>query len=198
MSTVERYRKRYGEDDKPWDIGRPDGNLIRLVMDRLIRPCRALEIGSGTGNDAIWLAERGFHVTGCDSSEIAVGQAVIKAEEAAVDCRFLTADFLDDPIPGAPFRFIFDRGCFHSFDEPDERESFAGRVAGHLEEGGLWFSMVGSTDETSEGSGPPRRSARDVTEAVETHFEILSIVAGFLASNRPDPPKAWVCLMRKR
>ena len=71
-------------------------------------------------------------------------------------------------------------------------------MAENLEEGGLWFTIVGSLDETREGPGPPRRSARDVTIAVEPFFQVLSRVAGFLASNRPHPPMAWVCLMRKR
>ena len=41
-------------------------------------------------------------------------------------------------------------------------------------------------------------SARDIVNAVEPHFEMLSLVSGDFGSNRPDPPRAWVCLMRKR
>ena len=38
----------------------------------------------------------------------------------------------------------------------------------------------------------------DIGEPVEPHFEILSVVSGHFGSNRPDPQRAWVCLMRKR
>jgi len=62
----------------------------------------------------------------------------------------------------------------------------------------LWLSLVGSADDQRPGPGPPRRTARDIVNAVEPSFEILSLVAGHFGSNRPDPPGCWVCLMRKR
>ncbi|MBU4053185.1 MAG: class I SAM-dependent methyltransferase, partial [Proteobacteria bacterium] len=91
-----------------------------------------------------------------------------------------------------------DRGCFHSFNAEEERRRFAGNVADHLEEGGLWLSLIGSSDEPRKGPGPPQRSARDIVLAVESYFEILFLTSGHFGSNRPNPPRAWKCLMRKR
>jgi len=79
-----------------------------------------------------------------------------------------------------------------------DRRAFAENVAAHLEEDGLWLSIIGNADDRRAGPGPPRRSARDIVNAVEPCFEILSLVAGHFGSRRPDPPRAWVCLMRKR
>jgi len=118
--------------------------------------------------------------------------------QAKIKCTFMVIDFLTGKITGAPFGFAFDRGCFHSFHSDEERQKFAENVAAHLENGGLWLSLVGSADDQRPGPGPPRRTARDIVNAVEPSFEILSLVAGHFGSNRPDPPGCWVCLMRKR
>ena len=68
----------------------------------------------------------------------------------ALGCRFSTWDFLAAAPPGGPFQFVFDRGCFHVFDEPGERQRFTAQVAAALAPDGLWLSLIGSTE------GPPR------------------------------------------
>jgi len=198
MTTSDRFQKRYESGDTPWDIGKPDVNLIQAVTATPLAPCKALDIGCGTGDNSIWLAQHNFQVTGIDASEVAIEKAREKALQAKVKCSFMVMDFLSGKIEGAPFGLAFDRGCFHSFHSDEERQRFAENVAAHLEKEGLWLSLVGSADEKRPGPGPPRRTARDIVNAVEPSFEILSLISGHFGSNRPDPPRAWVCLMRKR
>ncbi len=198
MTAEERFRKRYESGDTPWDIGKPDVNLIQTVTGLPLGPCKALDIGCGTGDNSIWLAQQNFWVTGVDATEIAIEKAREKALQARVQCSFLVVDFLTGNIAGAPFGFAFDRGCFHSFQTDAERQKFAENVAAHLEEEGLWLTLAGSADATRPGPGPPRRTAKEIVNAVEPSFEILSLISGHFGSNRPDPPRAWVCLMRKR
>ncbi|MDQ0287374.1 hypothetical protein J2Z49_002501 [Desulfofundulus luciae] len=131
-------------------------------------------------------------------SEIAIQRAIEKASKADVKCTFIVIDFLTNKIEGAPFGFAFDRGCFHSLNSDEERKSFAENVAVHLEEDGLWLSIIGNADERRDGPGPPQRTARDIVNSVEPYFEILSLVSSHFGSNHPNPPRAWVCLMRKR
>jgi hypothetical protein len=52
-------------------------------------------------------------------SDIALDRARAKAAKANVECGFVLADFLKDKITGAPFGFVFDRGCFHTFASKD-------------------------------------------------------------------------------
>jgi len=198
MAEENRFKERYQAGDTPWDIGKPDSNLIQNVTTMPIRPCKALEIGCGTGNNAIWLSQQNFHVLGIDTSEIAIEKAKEKASKANTKCAFMVSDILTRHVEGAPFGFAFDRGCFHTLSSDKERKKFAENVNGHLEKDGLWLSLLGNADEQRVGPGPPQRSARDIVNAVEPYFEILSLVSGSLGSNRPNPPKAWVCLMRKR
>ncbi len=192
------WEERYKTGSIPWDIEKPDSNLIEIVTKRPIQSCKALDIGCGTGDDAIWLARYGFKVTGTDVSKTAVEMAAKKASEAGVECTFLEIDFLETEVSGGPFGFVFDRGCFHSFDEHEERKKFAENVAMHLETRGLWLSLVGNADEQREGFGPPQRTATDIVTAIEPYFEILTLDSGHFGSNRPNPPRAWVCLMVKR
>ncbi len=198
MAEENRFKQRYQAGNTPWDIGRPDSNLIQAVTTVPIKPCNALDIGCGTGDNAIWLSQQGFRVAGVDTSEIAIEKAKEKASKANAKCAFEVADILKSPVEGRPFGFAFDRGFFHTLGLDKERETFADTVNDHLEKDGLWLSLLGNADEQRNGPGPPQRTARDIVNAVESHFEILSLVSGAFGSNRPNPPRAWVCLMRKR
>lgn len=178
----------------PWDTGTPDPLLVAMIDSGAIRPGRTLEVGCGTGTNAVFLAERGFDVLGVDISPLAVEAARKRAKGR---CRFETADFLAGVPAGGPFGFVFDRGCLHSFDSEEERGRFAKNVAAALVEGGLWLSLVGSTEGPPRDGGPPRRSARDVVNAVEPWLEIAELrSAEFGGSGKGF--KAWVCLARKR
>lgn len=198
MTTEDRFKERYKSGDTPWDIGKADFNLIEVVTQRPIPGCKALDIGCGTGDNTIWLAQNGFQVTGTDTSDIAIEKAKEKASKANVECHFILADFLNNKIQGAPFGFAFDRGCFHSFSSGNDRKKFAQNVATHLEEAGLWLTLVGNADEDRKGPGPPQRTAVDIVLAVEPYFEVLSLISSHFGSNRPNAPRAWRCLMKKR
>ncbi len=190
--------ERYQTGDLPWDTGKPDEHLVRVVDEYNIRPCRALEIGCGTGTNAIWLARRGFEVTGVDIAPTAITSARQKAEAAGVEVAFVTGDILRMAIPGDPFSFVFDRGCFHSFDSHEERAALTDALAALLDHGGLWFSEIGSTDGEPREVGPPRLSASEVASAVEGRFEVLSLRASHFDEDSDHPPEAWLCVMRKR
>jgi SAM-dependent methyltransferase len=198
MTVEKRFKERYQAGDTPWDIGKPDFNLIQAVASTPIRPCKALELGCGTGDNAIWLSQRKFQVLGIDTSEIAIEKAKEKASKANAKCAFRVGNILTSRVEGAPFGFAFDRGCFHTLSSDEDRRRFAKNINGHLEKDGLWLSLLGNADEQRDGPGPPQRTARDIVNAVEPYFEVLSLVSGQFGSNRRKPPRAWVCLMRKR
>jgi methyl halide transferase len=198
MTVEERYRERYKSGETPWDVGRPDFNLIEVVTQKPILSCKVLDIGCGTGDNSIWLAQNSFQVTGTDTSDIAIEKAKEKASKANIECDFMLADFLKNKIEDAPFVFVFDRGCFHSFSSENNRSGFAQNVATHLEDDGLWLTIAGNADEHRQGPGPPQRTAGDIVLAVEPYFKVLSLTSSHFGSNRPNPPRAWRCLMQKR
>jgi SAM-dependent methyltransferase len=189
------WNESYASGQLPWDTGEPEPLLVEFVCSGVVQPGRTLEIGAGTGTNAIWMAERGFDVLGVDVSPLAVERADAKMAGRALRCRFAAGDFLAAPPPQGPFQFVFDRGCFHVFDEPGERQRFAEQVAAALAPRGLWLSLIGSTEGPPREVGPPRRSAREVTLAIEPALEIVELrSAEFHAHNA----KAWFCLSRQR
>jgi hypothetical protein len=71
-------------------------------------------------------------------------------------------------------------------------------VAGVLSPGGLWLSLIGSTEGAPRETGPPRRSARDIANAVEPVLEIVQLQSIHFDLDRDMPPAAWLCLSRAR
>lgn len=189
------WNESYASGQLPWDTGHPEPLLIDFVTSGAVTPGPTLEIGAGTGTNAIWMAERGFDVLGVDVSLLAVESAHAKLGGRALRCRFAAWDFLAAPPSDGPFQFVFDRGCFHVFDEPDERQRFAAHVGAALAPGGLWLSLIGSTEGPPREVGPPRRSAGEVTLAIEPALEIVELRS---AEFRDHDAKAWFCLSRQR
>lgn len=197
-SPQDRFNHRYETGSTPWELDRPDKNLIAIVDDFPISPCRALDIGCGTGANAVWLAEQGFHAAGTDFSALAIDQARARTENTDLGIQFYERDFLTQRVGDADFQFLFDRGCFHSFDDREERQAFAQNAHAHLSDQGLWLSLMGNTDAEPRTEGPPMRSALDIVQAVEPWFELLFLKSDFFDSEQESPARSWNCLMRKR
>jgi SAM-dependent methyltransferase len=194
------WNESYATGQLPWDTGEPDRMLVEFVRAGRVAPGRALEIGAGTGTNALWLAQQGFDVLAVDVSKLAVEQARAKAASAP-RCRFEVGDFLAAP-PAGTFTFVFDRGCFHIFDEAADRARFAANVAARLAPGGVWLSLIGSTEGPAREMGPPRRTVRDLADAIEPvlAFEELAATKFDLSASLPDAPTppAWRCVTRAR
>ncbi len=205
MAEQNRFNERYKTGDTPWELDRPDANLVRVVKEWPVAPCKALDAGCGTADNAIWLAQQGFDVTGADYSPLAIERAKAKAGKISLvpgkehlKISFYVNDFLNQQVGTEEFEFLFDRGCFHTFDSPDDRSKFAQNAGIHLKTGGIWLSLIGNADAPEREEGPPVRSAKDIVEAVEPYFEILSLASGRFDSKRKDPSRNWVCIFKKR
>ncbi len=198
MKSAEKLDERYRTGDIPWDTGKPNSHLQQFFSEEKITAGHILDIGTGTGTNAIWLAKLGFAVEGLDLSPVAIQLARDKAAKAAVKVVFNSGDILKYQNTGEPFDVVFDRGCFHSFETPAERSQFAGKVHEVLTQNGLWFSIIGSTDGPPRTAGPPRLSARDIAEALEPKFEIQYIKAVQFEIVTTPFPLGWLCLARKR
>jgi 2-polyprenyl-3-methyl-5-hydroxy-6-metoxy-1,4-benzoquinol methylase len=98
MTVEDRFKGRYEAGDTPWDIGKADFNLKQIVNATPIEPCKAVDIGCGSGDNAIWLSQRGFHVVGIDTSEAAIEKAKEKASKANVNITFLVSNILKDQV----------------------------------------------------------------------------------------------------
>ena len=101
------YEVTYRYFRAPWDIG-PREELVALVESGRIAPCRAIDLGSGTGANAIYLAQKGFDMTGVDYAAAAVEKARPRAKEAGVQVSFIVDDLTNLRHVSGTFDFLLD------------------------------------------------------------------------------------------
>jgi SAM-dependent methyltransferase len=82
----------YKENDRRWS-GNPNVQLVAEVSD--LKPGTALDVGSGEGGDAIWLAVQGWQVTGVDISTVALARAAANAQERGVEVNWTHTDLTE-------------------------------------------------------------------------------------------------------
>lgn len=156
----------------PWDIGRPQPALEALVRNGEVRPGRALDVGCGTGENAILLAQHGCQVTGIDLALDAVAAAKAKAGARHVDVEFVVGNALelDRHFGEGVFDLVIDSGLFHVLTD-EERPIYVRQVHRVIKPGGRYFMMCFS-DKEPPGYGPRRVSKREIEASFSPLFRI--------------------------
>ena len=113
---------------------------MSFVEHERTSPGRALDLGCGTGTNAVYLVSHGWEAVGIDFSPKAISLARARARDADVPRRahFILADVSRPPDLGAPFTLVLDIGCLHSVP-PVARETYARVVAHALRDGGTYL-----------------------------------------------------------
>lgn len=180
----------------PWESGVPSGELVRVLDEGLVKPCAALEIGCGTGADAVYLARRGFELTAVDSSPTAMERARGRAQRAGVLIRFVLDDVFAFARQSGPFDLVYDAGFYH-FARQWELERLLDLLWRVTRPGSYYLTLAGSTDETAEG-GPPRVSEEEVRFELGRLFQCVHLRPfRFESPARADGYLGWSCLMQR-
>ena len=142
---------RRGDHRQHWEPQRVPQELIEAVRTGLVvAGQRALDIGCGSGVEAVFLAVEGVAVVGVDSSPIALEIARRRAERAGVtvDWRCASAERL--PLADNSIDFALDRGCFHALDQR-RRRLYAKQLARVLCPGGALLLRGAREDDEEAG-----------------------------------------------
>src|SRR2546423_11092976 len=86
----------------PWDIGRPQPAIVRLAESNQITGA-VLDVGCGTGENILYLAERGLSAAGIDRAPTAISQARAQPKRRGPAVDFEVADSLHLSIPWRQF-----------------------------------------------------------------------------------------------
>jgi SAM-dependent methyltransferase len=116
------YNMLYRYFRAPWDIGVRD-ELASLVESGRISPCRAIDLGCGTGTNAVYLAQQGFDVTGVDYAEAAIEKARARAAAAGLRVHFVVDDLTDLRHVSGGYDFLLDYGTLDDL-RPGQREPY--------------------------------------------------------------------------
>ncbi|TXS31561.1 class I SAM-dependent methyltransferase [Streptomyces sp. gb1(2016)] len=117
----------YRDGEPPWDSGITPPELVALVEGPgALRPGQALELGCGTGTNAVYLARHGWRVSAVDMVDRAVRQAREKAAAAGADVTVLCGDAtrLDEVGAPGPYDLFFDLSCYCGIP-PHRRDAYA-------------------------------------------------------------------------
>lgn len=143
--SYDEWEEVYRQDPVlPWELGKPRRQLVEAVERGWIRSGRALDICCGLGTNALYLAKKGFQVSGIDVSKTAIKRAVKKAnrDEAVID--YLVGNAVHLPFHRNVFNFIFDMGCFHHI-MPVDRGSYLHGVRRVLMDDGKYLVVCFSS-----------------------------------------------------
>jgi ubiquinone/menaquinone biosynthesis C-methylase UbiE len=196
-STVKRlmFGLMYRVGFTPWDGHRLPARLVELVEgDAALPPGRALDVGCGTGDTAIYLAQHGWEATGVDFVEHALERAREKSRRARVEVPFVRADVtrLGSCGLGDGFDLVTDLALFHGLSDED-REAYARELTPLVREGGRLL-MIGFDVRDRRG---PRGVDR---QAVERHFtrgwQLLDTGPAPDVTTSPDDPLNYFDLRR--
>ena len=199
MSSVD-WDVHYEAELPPWETGRPSSELGRVLAEERIGPCRVIDLGCGSGINAVWLAGRGFEVTGVDFNRLAIEKARLRASGAGVAVRFLLADLLKFPGGEDPYPFFFDRGCYHVVRN-DDLEAYLETLRRITAPGSMGLLLTGNAKAPSEkGQGPPVVSEEEIRRELGRNFEIVGLREFHFDSVDPGEagPLGWSCLVRRR
>lgn len=192
------YRIMYRIGFTPWDTGQVPPELTGLIEGPGAFPAgRALDVGCGTGTQAVYLASHGWEVTALDAVPRPLARARARAEAAGVSVDWILADVARIERLGlAPgFTLVFDRGCFHGLDDV-QRAAYSAAMTELAGPGATLLMMAFA----------PSRSLR--APAGVEQSELLGRFAGWrLVSAVPDSggelsgplrnvPRTWYRLVR--
>jgi SAM-dependent methyltransferase len=201
------WNQRYAAGQTPWDSGTPSLELQRIVAEYKIAPQKTLEIGCGTGTNAVWLAQRGFQVTAVDLVPLAIEKAVARAKSAGVGVDFRAANLLDSAAvatltAGGAYPFVFDRGVYHCL-RGENFPAFRDAISRLTTAGSTYLLLAGNTNDPSPpGQGPPRVKPEEMLAELGPLFDLVQLrefhFDGVTLDGKIFSPLAWSALWRRK
>jgi SAM-dependent methyltransferase len=170
----------------PWDRDAVPTRVVEVVNERSSTG-RALDLGCGTGRDAVYLAEHGWTVTGIDGVKQAIDAAKDRSRNAGVDVDWILGDVTQVETLSLQhgFDFVLDRGCFHALSDGG-RERCAHGVT-ELTGPGTRLLMFAFQPRTL-GLGPRGITAEEVQTKFGPTWDMVSVTP---ETDRGRPP-VWV------
>lgn len=194
-ADVEQWDEKYSRaGPPPWEIDAPQPVVVELATSGQLGG-RVLDVGCGTGENAIVVAQHGGRVLGVDLSPRAIEQASAKARAMGVAVRFQVADALRLDRLDEVFDVVIDSGTFQAFFNDDMRSLYASSLANVLRPGGvIYLTCVGDCDTSDRG---PRRVSEAEIRSTFARGWVVEDLQECVRRRRVGPFKAWLARIRR-
>lgn len=193
--TGEPWDASYQDGPAPWDIGRPQDAVRRLAASGALRG-PVLDVGCGTGDNALHLASLGLAVLGIDVAEIALAMARAKAAAHGLSVAFVAADALHLERLGRQFPTVLDCGLFHTLGG-DERAEYATSLRAATEPGGTVYVLCFS--DAGPDTGPHPVTAEELLTAfpAAAGWHVVIRPERLLTRFHEDSAPGWLATVRR-
>jgi SAM-dependent methyltransferase len=186
----------YHHGSPPWDIGRAQPAVAGLAASGGFAGS-VLDVGCGTGENALDIAARGVAVMGVDVAETAIAQARAKAADRGLAAEFAVADALELAHLGRRFDTVLDCALYHTFDAT-ERPAYAASVASITARGGTLYVLCFSDEGDDLGPHPVSRDELGATFNRGTGWGLLMLEPSRLVTRYHERgAPAWLALIRR-
>jgi SAM-dependent methyltransferase len=128
----------------------PNPTLVAGVTGLV--PGSALELASGSGTNAVWLAQQGWRTTAVDWSPVGLANGKAKADAADVKVDWLERDLFVWSPPARAFDLVV---IVYLHLPPEERGSVYARAAAAVAPGGRLLIVGHDRIHGAEGQGGP-------------------------------------------
>jgi len=133
-----------------------------------------LDMGMGEGRNAVFLAQKGYKVTGIDISSVAVKKSYLLAQEFGVKIKGVVASLSDYKIPPASFDAIV---CFYYVDR-----SLVEKIKSWLKPGGILIYEAHTTREKAKN-----KTQKNDEETYLKEQELLKLFSGMRVLKYEEP-----------
>lgn len=163
----EDWNRRYAEREFVWTL-EPNRYVAAELAD--LAPGRALDLASGEGRNALWLAERGWRVIAVDFSDVGMDKARQRAARLGLDIEWVVADVLEYAPPAGGFDLVL---LSYLQLPQDERRQVLATARRALAPGGTLLWVAHDLSNLARGHGGPKSA-----EVLSTPEDVVADLAG--------------------